>query len=98
MKKEDRRLRVGVLGCGPVSQFAQFDACLKARNMQLYAVCDHATDLADRMAVRYEPRRKYYAFEQMLADPQLEAVIIAVADQFHCALCRQALVAGKPVL
>jgi predicted dehydrogenase len=98
MKKEDRRLRVGLLGCGPISQFAHFDACQKARNAELYAVCDRATDLADRMAVLYEPQRKYYAFEQMLADPQVEAIIIAVADQFHCALCRQALTAGKPVL
>jgi predicted dehydrogenase len=34
----------------------------------------------------------------MLADPQVEAVIVATADQYHAALCRQALDAGKHVL
>jgi predicted dehydrogenase len=34
----------------------------------------------------------------MLADPKLDAVIIATADQFHVALCKQAIAAGKPVL
>jgi len=34
----------------------------------------------------------------MLADPRVEAVIIGVADQFHVALARQAIAAGKHVL
>ena len=34
----------------------------------------------------------------MLADPQVEAVIIAIADQFHVAAALQALEAGKHVL
>ena len=35
MKKEKRLLRVGVLGCGPISQAAHLEACLKARNAEL---------------------------------------------------------------
>jgi predicted dehydrogenase len=34
----------------------------------------------------------------MLADPQVEAVIVAVADQFHVPLCLKAVAAGKHVL
>jgi len=34
----------------------------------------------------------------MLADPLVEAVIIATSDQFHVSLCLQALAAGKHVL
>ena len=41
-KKEERLLRVGILGCGPISQIAHFDACQKARNAELYAICDLA--------------------------------------------------------
>ncbi len=41
---------IGVLGCGPISQFAHFDACRKARNAELYAICDLADDLLARMA------------------------------------------------
>ena len=98
MKKEPRLLRVGVLGCGPISQYAHFDACRKARNAELYAICDLAPDLLAKMAAIHEPKVTYSKLEQMLDDPQVEAVIIATADQFHVPLCLQAISAGKPVL
>jgi predicted dehydrogenase len=98
MHKEPRLLRVGILGCGPIAQFAHFDACRKARNAELYAICDVADDLRSKMAAVHEPREAYREFDEMLADPQVQAVIIAVADQYHVPLCLKALAAGKHVL
>ncbi len=98
MKKEDRLLRVGVLGCGPIAQFAHFDACRKARNAELYAICDVADDLLERMAAVHQPRVTYRDFDRMLADPQVEAVVLATADQYHVPLALKALAAGKHVL
>src|SRR5262252_994111 len=98
MRKETRRLRLGLLGCGPISQAAHLDAIRKARNADLYAVCDVAADLAYRLAAAYQPEAVYTDFAAMLADPHVEAVVVAVADQFHVPLCRQALAAGKHVL
>ena len=98
MNKEKRLLRVGVLGCGPIAQFAHFDACRKARNAELYAICDVAEDLVTRMAAIHQPRRTFLRFEEMLADPELDAVIVATSDPFHVALSQQALAAGKHVL
>ena len=59
MTKDDRLLRIGVLGCGPIAQFAHFDACRKARNAELYAICDVADDLRERMAAVHRPRVAY---------------------------------------
>lgn len=98
MKKEERLLRIGVLGCGPIAQIAHFDACRKARNAELYAICDVADDLLDKMAAIHDPRVTYRGLEEMLADPKIEAVLIGTADQFHVALCRQVIAGGKPVL
>src|SRR5262249_51328638 len=98
MKKDDRRLRLGLLGCGPISQAAHLDAIRKARNADLYAICDSAGELTGRLAAVYQPEAVYNNFAAMLADPHVGAVVIAVADQFHVPLCRQALAAGKPVL
>ena len=98
MKKEDRLLRIGVLGCGPIAQIAHFDSIKRARNATLYALCDRADDLRERMAVIHEPTAVYADYDAMLADPQVEAIIVAVADQFHVALCQKALAAGKHVL
>lgn len=98
MKKEERLLRVGVLGCGPIAQFAHFEACRKGRNTELYAICDLAPDLLAKMAAIHEPKRTFAQFEEMLAEPEVEAIVVATADQFHVPLCLQALEAGKHVL
>ena len=98
MKKDDRRVRLGLLGCGPISQAAHLDAIRKARNAELYAICDVAEGLTGRVAAICQPEKVYNDFAAMLDDPRVEAVVIAVADQFHVPLCRQALAAGKPVL
>ena len=50
------------------------------------------------MAALHRPQVVYRDFDAMLADPQVEAVIVAVADQFHVPLAAQALRAGKHVL
>ena len=98
MKKESRLLRIGILGCGPISQFAHFDACRKSRNAELYAICDVAEDLLNKMSAIHEPKVTYRDFDEMLGDPQVEAVVIATADQFHVPFCLKAIAAGKHVL
>jgi predicted dehydrogenase len=96
--KNTRLLRLGVLGCGPIAQIAHFEAARKARNVELAAICDVADDLRDRMALLHQPRVTYRAYEEMLADSGIEAILIGVADQFHVPLALQAIRAGKHVL
>jgi predicted dehydrogenase len=98
LTKEARLLRVGVLGCGPIAQIAHFDACRKAHNVELYAICDVAEDLLAKMAAVHEPRITYRNYDDMLADPQVEAVIVATADQYHVPMSLKAITAGKHVL
>lgn len=98
LTKDDHRLRIGVLGCGPIAQFAHLESCVKARNADLYAICDAAPDLAARMAATYEPQRVFHDFDAMLADPALDAVIVATSDPFHVPMSIRALQAGKHVL
>lgn len=96
--KEARRLKVGVLGCGPIAQAAHFESCAKARNADLYAICDVAPDLLERMAWTHKPERTFSTYEAMLADPDVEAVIVATSDAFHVEALIAALAAGKHVL
>lgn len=96
--KENRRLRIGVLGCGPIAQFAHFESCTKARNADLYAICDVAEDLRGRMAATHAPERVFADYDAMLADPEVGAVIIATSDAFHVPASLRALQAGKHVL
>jgi predicted dehydrogenase len=94
----ERRLRVGVLGAGQIAQAAHLEACRKARNAELYALCDAAEDLVEAVAPVHRPRVTYTDYQRMLDDPLVDAVIVAVADQFHVPMSLKAIEAGKHVL
>jgi predicted dehydrogenase len=90
--------RVGVLGAGQIAQAAHFPACRKAKGIELYAICDAADDLRERMTLVHQPTTSFDDYDKMLADEHLDAVVVAVADQFHVPLAIRALEAGKHVL
>lgn len=96
--KERKCLKVGILGCGTISQAAHLEAAVKARNIELVAICDVAEEVLMKMAAVYGPQRVYSDYAGMLEDPELEAVIIGIGDQFHAACTKQALMAEKHVL
>lgn len=96
--KGDRRLKIGILGCGPISQAGHFESAVKARNADLLAICDVAEDLLHRFGTAYGVPKTFTSYDAMLADPEVEAVIIATADAFHVPAAKAALAAGKHVL
>lgn len=98
MAEQERLLRVGILGCGPISQFAHLESAQKGRNVALHAVCDADEGLAKRFGEFYDAERVYFDYDQMLADPDIEAVVIGTSDAFHVPAALRALAAGKHVL
>ena len=74
-KDQGRRLKVGVLGCGPIAQAAHFESATKGRNTDLYAICDVAADLLERMAWTHVPEKTFDNYDEMLADPTLADAI-----------------------
>lgn len=98
IKIEHNPLRVGVLGCGPIAQAAHLEACRRGKNTTLYAICDLADDLRERMALLHQPEVQYARYQDMLDDPLVDLIIIATADAFHVPAALQAVQAGKHVL
>jgi predicted dehydrogenase len=98
LKKDANCLCIGILGCGPISQFAHLESAQKARNVVLRAVCDADESLAQRFGGFYDAEKIYLDYDEMLADESLDAVIIATSDAFHVPAAKRALAAGKHVL
>ena len=98
MGKDARLLKLGVLGAGPIAQAAHFESAVKARNVELTAICDVAPDLLARMAATHAAKKTFTDYDTMLADPEIEAVVIATSDGFHVPAALSALKAGKHVL
>jgi predicted dehydrogenase len=94
----EKKLGMGILGCGPISQFAHLESVQKSRNTVLQAVCDADEGLAHHFGRFYDAKRIYLDYDQMLADPQVDAIIIGISDAFHVPAALKALAAGKHVL
>jgi predicted dehydrogenase len=92
------RIRLGVIGCGPITLNAHADAIAKAENIQLQAIADWDEVLLARMNDKLRPARYYREGQDLIHDPKVDLVLVAVHDRFHVPLAREALAAGKHVL
>ena len=95
--KDDARLRIGILGCGPIAQCAHLEAVQKGRNVTLRAVCDADDGLANRFGTFYDAEKIYTEYDQLLADEDVDAVIVATSDVLHVPASLKALEAGRHV-
>ena len=57
--KSSERIRVGVIGCGPITLNAHADAIAKAANIELKAIADCDEVLLTEMKNRLRPTRTY---------------------------------------
>ena len=95
---KNNKLGIGVLGAGQIAQAAHFESCTKGYNTELIAICDVSEDLCNRMAITHGAKKTFKDYEKMISDPEVDAIIIAVADALHIPMSIKALQAGKHVL
>ncbi|WP_053731423.1 Gfo/Idh/MocA family protein [Nocardia sp. NRRL S-836] len=91
-------VRLGLIGCGRIAQVAHLPAAEKAEGVDLVAVCDPDATVAAAVARRHDVGTVHTDPAALLADPRVEAVLVAAPDRFHLDLAGAALAAGKHVL
>jgi len=102
------RLRIGQIGCGRIAQVHDVPAVLKAGSADYVAVCDldskRAVDSKEQMTAFYQKAggavadiRIYSDYRELLAHPDLDAVVISTPDHWHAQLVAAAVLAGKDV-
>jgi predicted dehydrogenase len=91
-------LRLALLGCGRIAQVAHLPALAKAAGVDLVAVSDPSPYVAEAVARRHGVPAAHTDQAAVLADPAVEAVLIAAPDRFHHAIAAEALRSGKHVL
>jgi predicted dehydrogenase len=64
----------------------------------LYAACDLNEQRRRQFATKHQPEKVFSSYEEMLADPGLHAVVVALPNGLHFPTTRKALQAGKHVL
>jgi predicted dehydrogenase len=91
-------LRTGIIGAGSISQRAHLPAARRTPDVEVVALCDRRPKLLREVANRWSIPRAYEHLEEMLADPDVEAVIACVPTIAHHEVACAALRAGRHVL
>lgn len=90
-------MKLGILGAGGIaSTMAKTVAGMK--DVEAYAVAARDLERARVFAQKYEVKKAYGSYEEMLADDEVELVYIATPHSHHYLHAKMCLEAGKYVL
>ncbi|MFI5368248.1 MAG: Gfo/Idh/MocA family oxidoreductase [Spirochaetia bacterium] len=89
-----KKVRVGMVGLGRLGMKHAENLAFRVSGAGLAAVCALETDRVETALRDWSVPRGYADFEGMLADTELDAILIASSSAAHCRQIEQALDAG----
>ncbi len=92
------KVGIGVIGLGRIG-LTHLEAVIElSGQVELMAVADTNTEILQKIADRYSPRKSYSSVEDALRDPKVEAVVLALPNNLHCPVAVKAAESGRHVL
>ncbi len=98
MAERGKPVKLGLIGCGQVTETRHLPALQLFPNAEVVAVADINPDRLKRVADRFHIEHRYSDFRALLDVPAIEAVAVCVPPQFHAEVALAALDAGKHLL
>ena len=93
-----RKVKWGVLGTAGIAKGCTIPGMVEAENCELYAIAGRSPEKVKAYQDEFGFEKAYGSYEELLADPQVEAVYIPLPNTLHCEGTRKAIDAGKHVL
>ncbi len=90
-------VRLGVIGCGVIGP-THVQAASASPRIEMLAVADRIRERRERVAAEYAVPRTYAEGSELLADPDIDAVVLAVPAADRAELQFDALRLGKHLL
>jgi len=95
--KQDGILRVGIVSTGWIADKAATTLNGLA-NCEAYAVGSRALDKAEAFAAKWNIRKAYGSYAELIGDPDVDLIYVGTPHSHHYDVTREALLAGKPCL
>ena len=89
-------VRYGIIGCGAIAQRRHIPECVANPQSKLVALADPVAGRAEELAAKYGAKG-YTDYTKLLADKDIDAVIVATEDHARVIPCIHACQAGKDV-
>lgn len=90
------KLGLGLIGAGGMGS-ANMAQCLADPATALVAVCDVQRERAAAWTQKHPDAKAYRDYRDLLADPRVDAVVIATPPHWHCLQAVEAATAGKHI-
>jgi predicted dehydrogenase len=87
----------GLIGAGGIAQSQHLPNLTRSDRIVLKTLCDMRADVLAEQQRKYRVPQATTDHKALLADPEIEAVVIATREESHADLAVQAMLAGKHV-
>jgi predicted dehydrogenase len=94
----NRPIRVGLIGAGANTRSRHIPGLRALADVSLVAVCNRRPESTAAVAREHDIPRTYAHWEELIADPDVDAVVVGTWPYLHCPVTLAALGAGKHVL
>jgi predicted dehydrogenase len=91
-------LRVGLIGAGANTKARHIPGLRAIEDVEIIAVCNRRLESSDAVAREYGIGRIYERWQDLLGNPDIDAVVIGTWPYLHRAITLAALESGKHVL
>ncbi|MBC7816219.1 MAG: Gfo/Idh/MocA family oxidoreductase [Planctomycetaceae bacterium] len=92
------KVRIAIIGAGAVSDYHHVPGIRIDSRCELVAVCDPNEQLLNQRQKDWGPTKKTTEFEEIAADPDIDAVIIATPNFTHKPIALACIAGGKHVM
>jgi predicted dehydrogenase len=92
-----KKINWGIIGCGDVTEIKSGPAFNKIKNSTLIAVMRRDAEKAKDYALRHQVPKWYSDAQELIDDPEINAIYVATPPSSHEEYTIAALEAGKPV-
>ncbi len=91
-------IRIGVVGAGANTRLQHIPNLQKIPGVEVVGVVNRSRESTERVAREFNIPRTYRHWRELVADPEIDAVVIGTWPYLHCPVTLAALEAGKHVL
>jgi predicted dehydrogenase len=98
-RRMHQRLKIGVIGCGAITQYLHAPDIHNTFDAELVACCDLLPEKAKAIAESYGTEAEIYTdYRKLLAQSAAEAIVVATPNVLHGPITIDALKSGRHVL
>ena len=93
-----KKIKWGVIGTAGIARSCTIPGMIQAYNCELYAIAGRSIDKAEQFKEKFGFEKAYGSYKELLDDPEVEAVYIALPNTLHYEWAAKAMKSGKHVL